>query len=119
MKLTVTINGKPVQIDMSGSEILLDLLRREGYFGVKRGCENGDCGAEEALSRRIDANVTGDLFLGYTVKSKAGTTALTVGVNNITDQDPPLIYSGFLANSDASTYDYLGRYFYTRLNHSF
>lgn len=45
MKLTVTINGKPVQIDMSGSEILLDLLRREGYFGVKRGCENGDCGS--------------------------------------------------------------------------
>lgn len=45
MKLTVTINGKPVQIDMSGNEILLDLLRREGYFGVKRGCENGDCGS--------------------------------------------------------------------------
>ena len=45
MKLTVTINGKPVEIDMMGSENLLDLLRREGYFGVKRGCENGDCGS--------------------------------------------------------------------------
>jgi len=45
MKLSVTINGKPVEIEMDGSEILLDLLRREGYFGVKRGCENGDCGS--------------------------------------------------------------------------
>src|SRR6185369_6694772 len=24
---------------------LLDVLRREGYFGVKRGCEKGECGA--------------------------------------------------------------------------
>ena len=45
MKLSVKINGKDCEIDMQGSEILLDLLRREGYFGVKRGCENGDCGS--------------------------------------------------------------------------
>jgi aerobic-type carbon monoxide dehydrogenase small subunit (CoxS/CutS family) len=24
---------------------LLDVLRREGYYGVKRGCEKGECGA--------------------------------------------------------------------------
>jgi outer membrane receptor protein involved in Fe transport len=64
-------------------------------------------------------NVTADLFVGYNIKWLAGATALTVGVNNITDQDPPLIYSGFLANSDAATYDYLGRYFYSRLTHTF
>lgn len=45
MKLTVTINGKQKTIEMKGSENLLDLLRAEGYFGVKRGCENGDCGS--------------------------------------------------------------------------
>ena len=26
-------------------DLLLDVLRREGYFGVKRGCETGECGA--------------------------------------------------------------------------
>lgn len=101
------------------------------FINAFKECENGDCSVDPGedpddpmddvvpLSRRIDANVTGDLFFGYTTKSSAGTTSLTVGVNNITDQDPPLIYSGFLANSDASTYDFLGRYFYTRLTHNF
>jgi aerobic-type carbon monoxide dehydrogenase small subunit (CoxS/CutS family) len=26
-------------------DLLLDVLRREGYFSVKRGCETGECGA--------------------------------------------------------------------------
>jgi iron complex outermembrane receptor protein len=89
------------------------------YINAYKECENGDCSVEDALSRKVDTNVTADLFVGYAVKSKAGATTITVGVNNITDQDPPLIYSGFLANSDASTYDYLGRYFYTRIAHNF
>jgi outer membrane receptor protein involved in Fe transport len=53
------------------------------------------------------------------VKSKAGVTRLTVGVNNLTDQKPPLIYIGFAGDSDASTYDYMGRYFYARMSQSF
>jgi iron complex outermembrane receptor protein len=89
------------------------------FINAFKECENGDCGAEDALSHRIDSNVTADLFVGYTGKTKAGETSVTVGVNNITNQDPPLIYAGFLANSDAATYDYLGRYFYTRLTHKF
>jgi iron complex outermembrane recepter protein len=94
------------------------------YINAFKECENGDCSKDpmaeaEPLSRRIDTNVTADLFFGYSVKSTAGQTTLAVGVNNILDQDPPLIYSGFLANSDASTYDFLGRYFYTRLTHQF
>ncbi|MDR3677554.1 MAG: (2Fe-2S)-binding protein [Acidobacteriota bacterium] len=30
---------------MAPGDLLLDVLRREGYFGVKRGCETGECGA--------------------------------------------------------------------------
>ena len=29
----------------ASGELLLDVLRRQGYFGVKRGCEKGECGA--------------------------------------------------------------------------
>jgi outer membrane receptor protein involved in Fe transport len=53
------------------------------------------------------------------VKSKAGVTRLTVGVNNLLDARPPLIYVGFAADSDSSTYDYMGRYVYARLSQSF
>lgn len=30
-----------------------------------------------------------------------------------------LIYDGFLANSDAATYDYIGRFFYLRLTQAY
>ena len=45
MKISVTVNGKPMDVEIKGGEILLDVLRREGFYGVKRGCENGDCGS--------------------------------------------------------------------------
>jgi iron complex outermembrane recepter protein len=94
------------------------------YVNAFKECENSDCasnapGADDAAAHVIDTYVTADLFLGYSIKWPAGATSLTVGVNNITDQDPPLIYSGFSANSDASLYDYRGRYFYSRLTHTF
>jgi len=46
-KLTVrlTVNGEAREWSISPGELLLDLLRREGYFGVKRGCETGECGS--------------------------------------------------------------------------
>src|SRR3990172_3756059 len=45
MKLHLTINGSPYEIDAQPGERLLNALRRQGYFGVKHGCETGDCGA--------------------------------------------------------------------------
>ena len=45
MIVSVTINGQKKKLQIKPNEILLDVLRREGYFGVKRGCSEGDCGA--------------------------------------------------------------------------
>lgn len=39
------INGKERSFQAKPGEYLLDALRREGFKGVKRGCDNGDCGA--------------------------------------------------------------------------
>ncbi len=44
-ELTLRINGERRQFMVAPGDLLLDVLRREGYFGVKRGCETGECGA--------------------------------------------------------------------------
>ena len=40
-----TINGEKKELNAKPGELLLDVLRREGYFGVKRGCQEGTCGS--------------------------------------------------------------------------
>jgi len=39
------VNGETRHWTIAPGDLLLDVLRREGYFGVKRGCETGECGA--------------------------------------------------------------------------
>ena len=45
MRITLTINGEVKTFDVAPHERLLWVLRRNGYFGVKHGCETGECGA--------------------------------------------------------------------------
>lgn len=46
MKIIFKINNKITQIDTSGAERLIDILReRLGLVGTKEGCGKGECGA--------------------------------------------------------------------------
>ena len=45
MQLQLRVNGESKSWTIAPGDLLLDVLRREGYFGVKRGCETGECGA--------------------------------------------------------------------------
>jgi aerobic-type carbon monoxide dehydrogenase small subunit (CoxS/CutS family) len=45
MQLDLTVNGEKKHWTIAPGDLLLDVLRREDYFGVKRGCESGECGA--------------------------------------------------------------------------
>ncbi len=45
MQVRLNVNGESKQWTITPGDLLLDVLRREGYFGVKRGCEAGECGA--------------------------------------------------------------------------
>lgn len=97
------------------------------YIGAFTECSDNDCqrGAElnewerAALSRQVARNLIGDVFLGYTLRSELGQTQLAIGVNNAFDQAPSAVYNGFVGNSDAATYDYMGRFLYLRLTQRF
>ncbi len=46
MLINFRLNGDPLEIDVSPDMTVLSLLREElGLFGVKHGCETGECGA--------------------------------------------------------------------------
>jgi iron complex outermembrane recepter protein len=70
-------------------------------------------------ARQVGHNWTVDLNASYTLLSGIGKTLLLVGVNNVFDQAPQYVYAAPLANSDPNTYDFLGRYVYSRLQHTF
>jgi outer membrane receptor protein involved in Fe transport len=75
--------------------------------------------ADTLARRNVGSNTTQDIWVGYSLSTPIGFTQLRAGINNFLDQEPPKIYNGFLANSDASMYDYLGRYFYLSARHRF
>src|SRR4051812_15718541 len=45
MKIALTINGNPHDVDVDPSLLLVQLIRDEGFTGTNIGCLNGDCGA--------------------------------------------------------------------------
>jgi len=45
MRITLTVNEAKREVEIEPGETLLELLRRQGYKGVKKGCGSGDCGA--------------------------------------------------------------------------
>jgi iron complex outermembrane recepter protein len=69
--------------------------------------------------RDVGAVATVDLHASYVLQNPIGKTQFMLGINNVFNQDPPYVFSAPLANSDAATYDFLGRYFYGRIQHTF
>ncbi len=45
MLIRLTVNGDSRALEVDPNETLLRVLRRNGHFGVKHGCETGECGA--------------------------------------------------------------------------
>ncbi|MCY4545961.1 MAG: TonB-dependent receptor [Gemmatimonadetes bacterium] len=94
------------------------------YTGGFQECEDDDCKGlyrddveTTPTVRDVDANHLFGIQGSYRLFSRAGGSIITVGVNNVFDTAPSVIFNGFLGTSDASTYDFLGRYLYIRLSH--
>lgn len=45
MRLNLWINGQERELEIEPKDLLADVLRREGYVGVKVGCRTGNCGS--------------------------------------------------------------------------
>lgn len=45
MLVELTLNGEQKTLDAEPEEVLATVLRRCGYLGLKRGCQDGSCGA--------------------------------------------------------------------------
>ncbi|MEN8719518.1 MAG: TonB-dependent receptor [Oceanococcaceae bacterium] len=73
------------------------------------------CGNPDAGTNDLDATFYHDLRLGWAPDDIRG-LQLSVGVNNLLDEDPPICVSCSLNGYDASNYDLPGRFGYVELN---
>jgi carbon-monoxide dehydrogenase small subunit len=73
MKVSFQLNGQDIEVEAPDNRSLLDLLRDDlGVKSVKKGCENGECGACTVL---LDAApVTSCLVLAPQVEGRTVTT---------------------------------------------
>jgi iron complex outermembrane recepter protein len=88
------------------------------YVGSFEECEQNNCNAGMP-GRDVDSWLKADVFGTYNLQSRAGTTSLTVGVNNVIDRSPPSVYGAPFGDYDPTAYDFKGRFFYARMSQQF
>jgi aerobic-type carbon monoxide dehydrogenase small subunit (CoxS/CutS family) len=92
MKVSMTINAAERSFEIQPDDVLLDVLRREGYFEVKGSCHAGDCGACTVL---LDGYPVASCL---TLAAKANGHAVTT-VRGIGDQrHPHVLQEAFVQN---------------------
>lgn len=68
MKVQFTLNRKAVATTVVPGETLLEYLRKNEFFGVKYGCDHGECGACTVLIDGLSYNAC--LVLIHTLKDR-------------------------------------------------
>lgn len=77
MKVDFVLNGEAVSLEIAANETLLMALRRNGVFGVKHGCETGECGACLVLVDGVP--MTSCVMLAAQASGRAITTIEGIG----------------------------------------
>lgn len=94
------------------------------YVASLKECHENDCNTpvnRARYARDIGSYLTMSVFAGCVLKSRAGTTRATIGVNNVFNTNPRTIYNSesAYADSDGSVDNMIGRYFYLRMSQQF
>ncbi len=76
---------------------------------------SGLCYVDSTYQRKVESYHTEDAFVSYTLGSSVGKTNVMVGVQNLSNAPPALIYNGLASSTDQYNYDQMGRFFYVRL----
>lgn len=77
MKIDLTINGNTGTYDVHPGTLLMELLRQEGWFSVKHGCETGECGTCTVLIDGLSINSC--IYLAAQAHGKSVTTVEALG----------------------------------------
>ena len=72
-----------------------------------------------APNHRVKPEVTFDVYANYALKDPLGTTTFGVGVRNLLNTNPVRVYNSFLTYADPTAYDFVGRFVYGRVAHTF
>ena len=96
------------------------------YIDEFQECQSNDCtslyddiAGNENPVRDVEDNWQHDLQVSYDLDwNDMGAGTISFGIQNLTDEDPAVIFNGFLATSDSDTYDFLGRYYYLSYRHT-
>ena len=54
MKISMILNGKKTEAEIDADMLLIDFVRSQGCYSVKRGCETSNCGLCSVLAARAN-----------------------------------------------------------------
>src|SRR5207249_5198660 len=98
------------------------------FIGQYKECANllgingsdGACYLHEDLgSHTVSAYNTWDAFATYTLRTGFGRTVASLGILNMFNSPPPVVFNAFTPQSDATAYDFVGRFIYGRISQTF
>ena len=84
MRIELTLNGEPTVMDVEADEILASAIRRHGWTGVKRGCQDGSCGACTVL---LDGVAVRSCLL-FAAQAEGREVTTIEGIGSIEDPHP-------------------------------
>jgi iron complex outermembrane receptor protein len=122
--LTAVYSDLKANVGVSWARDALSAAVNMRFINGFRECENNACSvqgenAPPPLFRNVSDYYAFDASVTYDMETTAGTVTGQLGVNNLFDVAPAVVANGFLASSDAATYDYMGRYFFLRLTYNY
>lgn len=95
MTIDCIVNGEPQTFAIHADDLLLDVLRREGWQGAKKGCGEGTCGACAILLDGVP--VTSCIVFAAQAHGRRVTTIEGLG----TPSDPHVLQEAFVKHGAA------------------